>query len=160
MAEDPTIDQNARSVPAQLLEQRAIVLDARAPDKESAIRQTGQVLVDIGAVDPSYVDSMLEREQAISTYMGSGVSIPHGTDESRASVRRDALCFLKFPDGVDWNGQKATIAIGIAAAGNSQVGILSKLAMILVDADQVAALNAATEPQQVIDLLQPEGDNG
>jgi PTS system mannitol-specific IIA component len=144
------------AAPAQLLEQRAIVLDASAPDKESAIRQTGQVLVDIGAVEPSYVDAMLEREQSVSTYMGSGVSIPHGTNESRSSVRRDALCFLKFPDGVDWNGNQATIAIGIAAAGNSQVGILSKLAMILVDADQVAALNAASDPHQVIELLQPE----
>ena len=149
------------SVPAQLLEERAVVLDAAAADKESAIRRTGQVLVDIGAVDPRYIDAMLERERSVSTYMGSGVSIPHGTDEGRQSVHRDALAFLRFPDGVDWNGQQATIAIGIAATGNNHVGILSKLAMILVHSDQVAKLNAAADAREVIALLQPDGpDDG
>jgi PTS system mannitol-specific IIA component len=144
------------SIPTQLLEERAVVLDASAVDKESAIRRTGQVLVDIDAVDPRYIGAMLERERSVSTYMGSGVSIPHGTNESRQSVHRDALAFLRFPDGVDWNGQQATIAIGIAATGNNHVGILSRLAMILVDSEQVARLNAATNARQVIALLQPD----
>jgi mannitol PTS system EIIA component len=143
------------SVPARLLEERAVVLDAAAADKESAIRRTGQVLVDIGAADPGYIDAMLERERSVSTYMGSGVSIPHGTDESRQNVHRDALVFLRFPDGVDWDGQQMTIAIGIAATGNNQVGILSRLAMVLVDSEQVARLNAATDANEVIALLQP-----
>jgi PTS system mannitol-specific IIA component len=143
------------SVPAALLEERAVVLDAAAADKESAIRRTGQVLVDIGAVDPRYIDAMLERERSVSTYMGSGVSIPHGIDRSRQSVRRDALVFLRFPDGVDWDGQQMTIAIGIAATGNNHVDILSRLAMILVDSEQVARLNAASDATEVIALLQP-----
>lgn len=142
-----------------LLELRGIQLDAAAGGAEEAIRIAGQRLVDIEAVDPAYVDAMLEREQSVSTVMGEGVAIPHGTNESKGSVRRNALSFVKFPDGVDWNGKPVTIAIGIAAQGNDHVGILSKLAMILVDPDKAAQLRGTTDPQEVLDLLAPdEGD--
>jgi PTS system mannitol-specific IIA component len=143
-----------------LLELRGIQLDAAAGGAEEAIRITGQRLVDIGSVDPAYVDAMIEREQSVSTVMGEGVAIPHGTNESKGSVRRNALSFIKFPDGVDWNGKPVTIAIGIAAQGNDHVGILSKLAMILVDPDKAAHLRSTTDPQQVLDLLTAdEGDD-
>jgi PTS system mannitol-specific IIA component len=146
--------------PGELLELRGIQLDAKAADKEEAVRLAGQRLVDIGAVDPAYVDGMLAREQSVSTYMGEGVAIPHGTNESKSGVKRDALTFLRFPDGVDWNGNTVTIAIGIAAQGNNHVGILSKLAQILVDKESVTELRGATDPQTVLDLLTPdEGDD-
>ncbi|MEP6526397.1 MAG: PTS sugar transporter subunit IIA [Nocardioidaceae bacterium] len=142
-----------------LLELRGIQLDAAAGGAEEAIRITGQILVDIDAVDPSYVDAMLEREQSVSTVMGEGVAIPHGTNESKGAVLRNALSFTRFPDGVDWNGKPVTIAIGIAAQGNDHVGILSKLAMILVDPDKSEQLRNTTDAQQVLDLLSPhEGD--
>jgi len=142
-----------------LLELRGIQLDAAAGGAEEAIRITGQILVDIDAVDPSYVDAMLEREQSVSTVMGEGVAIPHGTNESKGAVLRNALSFTRFPDGVDWNGKPVTIAIGIAAQGNDHVGILSKLAMILVDPDKAKHLRNTTDAQQVLDLLSPhEGD--
>jgi PTS system mannitol-specific IIA component len=138
---------------ATLLLERAIRLDGSAGSAEEAIRQTGQLLVDIGAVDTSYVDSMLEREQSVSTVMGEGVAIPHGTNESKDAVLRDALSFVKFPDGVDWNGKPVTIAIGIAATGNSHVGILSKLAMILVDPVSARLLRETTDVSEVMELL-------
>lgn len=140
----------------RLLEERGIRLDGAASGAEEAIRQTGQLLVDLGAVESAYVEAMLEREQSVSTVMGEGVAIPHGTNESKGSVLRDALSFVRFPDGVNWNGKPVTIAIGIAATGNSHVGILSKLATILVDREKAEALRQATDPQQVLSLLQPE----
>lgn len=144
-----------------LLSKEAIRLDATALGADDAIRQAGQLLVDIGAVDPAYVDAMLERERSVSTVMGEGVAIPHGTNESKGGVRRDALSFVRFPDGVDWNGKQVQIAIGIAAQGNNHVAILSKLARILVDSESAAQLRGATDPQRVLDLLEPdeEGDD-
>jgi PTS system mannitol-specific IIA component len=146
------------NVTGSLLELRGIQLDAAAGGAEEAIRIAGQRLVDIGAVDPSYVDAMLEREQSVSTVMGEGVAIPHGTNESKGFVRRNALSFTRFPEGVDWNGKPVTIAIGIAAQGNDHVGILSKLAMILVDPEKAQQLRDTTDAQEVLDLL--TGDEG
>ena len=55
--------------------------------------------------------------------MGEGVAIPHGTNERKGAVVRNALCFLRFPDAVDWNGNQVTSAIGIAAPGNGHVEV-------------------------------------
>jgi PTS system mannitol-specific IIA component len=143
-------------VAATLLQERAIRLDGSAGSAVEAIRQTGQLLVDVGAVSTSYVDSMLERERSVSTVMGEGVAIPHGTNESKSEVLHDALSFVRFPEGVDWNGKPVTIAIGIAATGDNHVGILSRLATILVDADSAQQLREATDAATVLSLLQPD----
>ena len=140
---------------SSLLNEQSIVLDGRAGSADEAIRATGQVLVDVGAVDASYIEAMLAREQSVSTFMGKGFAILHGTVESKDAVTRDALSFVRFPDGVDWNGNDVRVAIGIAASGNNHVGILSQLAQILVDPEQAKVLREADDPQQILSLLQP-----
>jgi mannitol PTS system EIIA component len=140
---------------ADLLDRRAIRLAEPATDRDDAIRRCGQALLDVGAVEPSYLDSMLAREGSISTYVGEGVAIPHGTLAGKDVVCRDALSFLRFPAGVDWDGNAVTVAIGIAARGNGHVGILAELAQILLDPERAEALRAATDPAEVLRLLQP-----
>jgi PTS system mannitol-specific IIA component len=140
---------------AALLDRDAIHLRERAADREAAIRRCGEVLVGTGAVDASYVDAMLERERSISTYVGEGVAIPHGTLASKDAVRRDALSFLRFPDTVDWGGEPVTICIGIAARGDGHVGILAALAQILLEPGRAEALRAADDPDEVLRLLRP-----
>jgi mannitol PTS system EIIA component len=141
--------------PGALLDRRSIRLDTRAADKVEAIRRCGQALVEAGAVDPAYVESMLERERTVSTYVGEGVALPHGTLAGKAAVRRDALSYLRFPVGVDWDGYPVTVCIGIASIGDSHVDILAELAQLLLDPAQAARLRAATDPDEVLRLLRP-----
>src|SRR5918992_5663856 len=103
-------------------------LGLQASDRFDAVRQSGQVLVDIGAVEPPYVDAMLEREEQISTSLGEGFAIPHGTDESRRWIRETRLAFLQFPDGVDWGDENVIVCVAIAAQGDEHVGLLARLA--------------------------------
>ena len=144
---------------AALLDRAAIRLRERAADRDAAIRRCGEVLVGTGAVDASYVDAMLERERSISTYVGEGVAIPHGTLASKDAVRRDALSFLRFPDTVDWGGEPVTICIGIAARGDGHVGILAALAQILLEPGKAEALRAADDPDEVLRLLRPADED-
>ena len=37
----------------------------------------------LGYVDASYVDAMQEREKLVTTYMGMGIAIPHGTTQAK-----------------------------------------------------------------------------
>ncbi len=141
--------------PAALLAPGAIRLAERATDKAEAIRACGQALVDSGAVAPEYVPAMLEREQSVSTYIGEGVAIPHATLAGKAAVRRDALCFLRFPDGVDWDGATVTVCIGIAAVGDGHLDILAELAQILLDPERAEALRGAETPETVLAMLTP-----
>ena len=142
-----------------LLDRRSIVLDAVAADRDSAIRLAGQALVDVGAVTPDYVDAMIEREQSVSTYMGEGVAIPHGTLAGKDAVQRDALSFLRFPDGVEWNGQTATLAIGIAAKGDGHLAILGQLASVLVDPDKAKGLREVQTADEVLAILAPDEED-
>jgi PTS system mannitol-specific IIA component len=142
----------------ELLDRRAIRLAETAADRDDAIRRTGQALIDVGAVDESYVDAMVERERSVSTYVGEGVAIPHGTLGGKDAVRRDALSFLRFETPVDWDGAEVYVAIGIAAAGNGHVAILSELAQILLEPDRAEALRAASSADEVLKLLEPVDD--
>lgn len=144
--------------PSGLLDRRAIRLDEHATDRDDAIRRCGQALVDVGAVTAPYIDAMLEREQSISTYVGEGVAIPHGTLASKDTVDRDALSFVRFPDTVDWGGEPVTICIGIAARGDGHMGILAELAQILTEPGKAQALRATGDPDEVLRLLQPSPD--
>ena len=137
----------------ELLDRRAIRLAETAVDKAEAVRRTGQALVEIGAVEPGYVDTMLAREQSISTYVGEGVAIPHGTLAGKELVNRDALSVLRFPETVDWDGEPVTLCVGIAAKGDGHVELLAALAEILLDEDQARELREATDPETVIRLL-------
>jgi PTS system mannitol-specific IIA component len=139
--------------PAGLLDRSAVRLTATAVDKEDAVRQCGRALVDCGSVDESYVSGMLERESTVSTYVGEGFAIPHGTEASKAAVRRDALSFVRFPAGVDWNGEKVSVCIGIAAASGGHLSILAALAQILLEPDRADALRNAETFDDVIRML-------
>ncbi|TDD67812.1 PTS sugar transporter subunit IIA [Actinomadura darangshiensis] len=139
-----------------MLARDAIRLDAWAGGRDHAIRICGQVLVDTGAVAPAYIDAMLERERSISTYLGEGVAIPHGTSGGRDLIHRDALAVVRFPDGADWDGNPVTVCIAIAARGDGHMEILAELAQVLMDPDRARALREATEDEQVLALLTPD----
>ncbi|MBO1752282.1 PTS sugar transporter subunit IIA [Actinotalea sp. BY-33] len=141
--------------PAALLAPGAIRLAEQAADKTEAIRLCGQALVDCGAVEASYVPAMLEREESVSTYIGEGVAIPHATLAGKEAVLRDALCFVRFPAGVDWDGAQVTVCIGIAAQGDGHVEILAELAQILLDPERAEALRAAESVETVLAMLTP-----
>jgi PTS system mannitol-specific IIA component len=140
----------------ELLARDAIRLGERAGSREEAIRRCGAVLVETGAVAPAYVEAMLERERSVSTYIGEGVAIPHGTLDSKETVARDALAVLSFPDGVDWGGEDVRVCVAIAAAGDGHVDILAALAEVLMDPGQAARLRAATDADEILNLLTME----
>jgi mannitol/fructose-specific phosphotransferase system IIA component len=131
----------------------AVRLGLSATDKEDALRQCGAVLVEIGAADSAYADAILEREQSVSTYMGEGFAIPHGTDASREHIHRAALAFLQFPDGVDWNGRTCQVAIAIASKSDEHIGILQSLAMVLSDQESAQRLRETSSVDEVLELL-------
>lgn len=137
-----------------LLDRRAVRLAERADDRDGAIRRCGEVLVELGAVTPGYVDSMLERERSVPTYLGEGVAIPHGTLSGKDAVLRDAVAVLKFPDGVDWGDGRVTICIPLAVRGDGHVDLLAELAEVLLDPDRARALREAAEVDEVLRILE------
>jgi len=131
----------------------SIILGGRAKDRDAAIDEAGHLLVQAGAVDEAYVASMHDREQSVSTFMGNGLAIPHGTNEAKGSIRRTAISFVRYDLPLDWNGKQAEFVIGIAGAGDDHLALLSRIAEIFVDADRVAELRAAKSSHDVLAVL-------
>lgn len=140
-----------------LLSRRAVRLDEAAADRDSAIRRCGEILVELGAVAPGYIPAMLDRERSISTYMGEGVAIPHGTQTSKSLVHKDCLTVVRFPSGVDWDGRRVQVCVAIAAVGDGHLALLSALAEVLLDPGAAQDLREATDIDTVIRLLEPVG---
>ena len=88
-------------------------LAVRAVSRDDAIRESGAILAETGAVEPAYIDSMLEREGSVSTYMGNYLAIPHGTNEAKDQIRRSALSVIRYDEPVDWGGEEARFVVGI-----------------------------------------------
>ena len=124
-----------------------------ARTKEEAIREAGAILVEAGAVTEEYVDAMFEREKSVSTYMGNYLAIPHGTNESKASITRSALSVVKYDPPVDWDGNEVRFAVGIAGHEGGHLEILGKVAVVFADSDEVDRLLTAGTAEEVFEIL-------
>ena len=90
----------------------------------------------------------------MSTYMGNGLAIPHGTNEAKGAIRRSAMSFVRYDEPVDWKGKPATFVIGIAGQGDDHLQLLQRIAHTFLDKDKVARLEAAQSTTEVRDLLE------
>ena len=137
----------------QILSPENVRIVAGGASRDDAIRAAGAVLVDAGAVDAAYIDSMLEREGTVSTYMGNWLAIPHGTNDAKGFIKRSALSLLRYEEPIDWGGEQARFVVGIAGLGDEHLDILSRLAMVFSDEDEVEKLLAARTSDEMVALL-------
>lgn len=119
--------------PAPVLDHAAIVLGRPTVPRDDAITDAGERLAERGLVKPDYVSAMLAREATVSTYMGNGVALPHGTYEAKDSVLGTGIVVVQYPDGVEWPNGTAHLVVGLAAKNEDHVAVLSQLAEILQD---------------------------
>ncbi|SDV46748.1 phosphoenolpyruvate--protein phosphotransferase [Chitinasiproducens palmae] len=84
------------------LDPACVRLNATADDRYGAILMAGRLLVDAGCIAPHYVDSMVARERAATTYLGAGVAIPHGLPAERGAIHRTGIAVLRLSRAVEW----------------------------------------------------------
>ena len=130
-----------------------ILLNQKAATKEEAIRQAGQLLVDRGCVDPSYIDAMLEREKIVTTYMGMGLAIPHGTTQAKGTVKKTGIVFVQYPDGVPFGDEKAQLVFGIAGIGDEHLDMLAKVANALDDEEVIEKMKTTNDINWILKQL-------
>lgn len=131
-----------------------IRIGQRASGRDEAIDLVGRMLVDGGYVQPAYVTSMKARELTMSTYVGNGVAIPHGTFEDKTLILATGIAVAQFPDGVKWDdSNQAYLVVGIAAVREEHIGVLANLARILEDEAVSKSLWTTSSPDYVLDTL-------
>jgi len=131
-----------------------VLLKVEAKTSEEAIRLAGSVLVKNGFVEESYIEKMIEREQSLTTYMGNFIAIPHGTEESKEEVISSGISILQIPDGVDFgNGNIVKVVFGIAGKNNEHLDLLSQIAILCSEEENVHKLIAASSKEELINLF-------
>ena len=131
-----------------------VLLKVEAKTSEEAIRLAGSVLVKNGFVEESYIEKMIEREQSLTTYMGNFIAIPHGTEESKEEVISSGISILQIPDGVDFgNGNIVKVVFGIAGKNNEHLDLLSQIAILCSEEENVHKLIAASSKEELINMF-------
>ncbi len=104
-------------------------------------------------MDASYVDAMQEREKIVTTYMGMGVAIPHGTTQAKGTVKKTGIVLLQYPEGVDFGEEKAQLVFGIAGIGDEHLDLLAKICEMLEDEEVLEELKTTADVNWVLERL-------
>ena len=140
-----------------LLYPENVKVGCKADTKENVIRQVGQMLVDSGYVNPSYVDAMVKREAPPSTYMGNELALPHGVEEAKKEIKASGIAVMIFPEGTDWGGETVKVVVGIAGVGEEHLQILSVIAeQALEEGNMERIINGSA--QEVYEILKGGND--
>lgn len=149
-----TVDESRikeeKKVKKAVLKKEGIKTGLKSVDKETAIRAAGQLLCDLGFTDEAYIQAMVDRENMVSTYMGMGVAIPHGTSDAKEDVKKTGIVVMQYPEGVDFGEEKAYLIIGIAGVGDEHLEILGNIVASLEDEELLENLKKDADIDTII----------
>lgn len=90
-----------------------VAFGCSAADKMEAIRLGSDMLKKLGYVTDGFVDSVIKREMAVSTEVGFGFAIPHGSPKF---VRHSGIAVVRLDKTVLWHSGEAVDTIFLIAA--------------------------------------------
>lgn len=137
-----------------ILSHEKIRLNANVQSKKEAIQLAGKLLLEESHITEDYIEKMLDREEIMTTYIGNGVAIPHGTNESKKWIKSTGISIVQIPNGVNFgDGNIAYLVIGIAGLGNDHLELLSNIAVICSEQENVQKLVHSSSAQEIINMF-------
>ncbi|WP_374020126.1 PTS sugar transporter subunit IIA [Paenibacillus thiaminolyticus] len=139
------------------LEPGLIELDAKAKDAEEAIRAAGQLLVDSGAAEDSYIEAMVEsyREKGPYFVLAPHIALPHAKPES--GVKQASVSFVRLKQPVEFGHTRNDPVEFVFALGSSSsaehITLLRKLTTLLNEPANVEAMREAATPKDIEAIL-------
>ncbi|MDE6981965.1 MAG: PTS sugar transporter subunit IIA [Lachnospiraceae bacterium] len=137
----------------RVIDEKGVVLNQASVSKEEAIRAAGALLVKQGCAEEAYVDAMVEREKMVTTYMGMGIAIPHGTSEAKGTVKKTGIVLVQYPQGIDFGGEMAQLIFGIAGIGDEHLDLLSKICEALEDEAVLEKMKTTDDVAWILEQL-------
>lgn len=138
------------------IERKNIHLGLQAANKEEAIRFAGNKLVELGYVEPEYVNAMFEREALVSTYLGESIAVPHGTVEAKDRVKKTGIVICQYPSGVQFtedNDDVAKLVIGIAAKNDEHIQVITTITNALDEPEAIEKLTSTKDIEEILNIL-------
>lgn len=135
----------------------SILIREKVGDRELAIKIAGELLVNSGKVEPSYVQSMLDAVAKFGPYIviAPGIALAHGKPGDGVIDTGLSLLVLKTPINFEHQqNDPVSLVFGLAAKDHeSHISIMASLAEVLSDQAKVDSLLRSTDSDQIRDLL-------
>ena len=115
--------------------------DGNISNRDQAIIRLSQLLESNRCVDNGFCQSVLAREQAVSTAY-DGFAIPHAVD---MKAQRNAIAVLISPKGIPWGGRLIHVVFLMAISPDTLVDFqlfYQTLALLLTETDIIRSLSA------------------
>ena len=140
-----------------LLKSTAIELNVSVASKDEAIDKLIALHEKAGNLKDAakFKEEILKREGHSSTAIGEGIAVPHAKS---AAVKAPALSLITVPSGIDYgapDGKPSDLLFMIAATedGDVHLEILSRLMVMLMDADFANALRKAKSAAELLKII-------
>lgn len=139
----------------ELLTSQTIQLHSRVTDWKEGIRVASQPLVDLGTVEETYVESMIQSIEAHGPYVviTPGVAIPHSRPED--GVRSLSMSLLRLDEAVDFAPDKHVRLIIVLAAVDSESHLraLVQLTNLLGDPSNIEDILQSSDKSKILDYI-------
>ncbi len=149
--EEPVVAASAPVKKVMIAE--GIKLNQASVTKEQAIQAAGELMNELGYVGPEYVDAMQEREKLVTTYMGMGIAIPHGTTQAKGTVKKTGIVLFQYPEGVQFGNDKAYLVFGIAGIGDEHLDLLAKICETLESEETLEKMKTTNDVEWILKQL-------
>lgn len=136
-----------------------ILLNQQATTKEEALRTISDAAARLGIADDAdaVYAAFLAREEIDKTGMVDGFAVPHCKTDA---VKSAAVIIFKNAQPVEWpslDDKPVDIAMALlipdSEAGTTHLRLLSKIAVMLMDAHKREELLAENDPAKLADLV-------
>ena len=63
---------------------------------------------------------------------------------------------LQYPEGVDFDGEKAQLVFGIAGIGDEHLGLLAKISEIIEDPERLEQLKTTKNVDEIMEMFKQD----
>lgn len=140
-----------------VLREEGIKVNIEVENWEQAISEAGKLLLDIGGIQPSYIDKMIETVKKFGPYIviAPGIALAHARSGDGVNFTCFSVATLKNPINFgNKNNDPVKLVIALASIDHdAHVQGLRELVEVISDNKKYQAIINATQKQEVLDNL-------
>ncbi|EFR96747.1 PRD domain-containing protein [Listeria ivanovii FSL F6-596] len=123
-------DETENQIELEKIFREGLFIVSHKTNKMEILADLAGVLQEKRLVGEDYLPSLMEREEIVPTYLGSGLAAPHPVE---AEVLETVIAVCICPAGVDWNGEKRAQVVFMLAVKNEEQKRLATLYTLISD---------------------------
>lgn len=152
------VDGDGKPVLRDIISKETIKLNVEVKDWEEAVRIGGELLVNAGAAQGKYIDSMVEAVKEVGPYIVilEGIAMPHARPEKGALKIGMSIVTLKNPIefGNEENDPVRLVVSFCAIDAESHLKALSQLMVLLEDEKAINKIINSNDIDEVIEIIE------